>query len=184
MKFTLTNEQVFEIVYLLTNLYPEISQNNNLPGVPVQNSNLDKRFRFACARNLSNLGSIAEDLITARKSENKDFLEFESKREDIIKKYAQTDENGNLITDENQNYVFDSDEQREKGQSELDVLREQYKDALKAREKEIEIYNEILTTEVEVDIIQCKFEALPDNFPFNQLRMLIKETDDEIEAML
>jgi len=41
-----------------------------------------------------------------------------------------------------------------------------------------------LGQEVEVDIVQCKWEALPQDFNFEVLRILCKESDDEIEALL
>jgi len=157
MKTKLTNEQVFGIVYLLKTNYPDLTK-------------YDKRFNFAVSRTLSNIQPIASDLIKARETGIERFKEFEKNKSDIINKYDK-DENGKIVDEKN-------------CQIEVDALAKEYKDALDERQKEIDIYNEILEQEVEVDIIQCKFEALPDNFDFNVLRTLCKESDEEIEAML
>lgn len=158
MKINLTNEQVFNIVYVLKTKYEDLTK-------------YDKRFNFAVTRTLSNLQPIASDLVKARESGVDKYKEFETKKQDLINKYSV---DGNFKTDEDRNQC----------QLEVKTLAESYEEAIEERRKEVEIYNEILEQEVEVDIIQCRFEALPDDFDFDILRNLIKETDEEIEAML
>jgi uncharacterized protein YihD (DUF1040 family) len=79
---------------------------------------------------------------------------------------------------------FLSEEDRVRGQDLLKKLADEYKDAIDERQKEINIYNEILHEEVEVEIIPCKFEYIPNDFNIAVLRSLIKETDDELEDLL
>jgi hypothetical protein len=159
MKTNLKNENVFEIAYLLKTKYLETSR-------------FDKRFNFAVGRTLSNLQPIVEELIKSRESSIPRFKEFEQKRMLILKKYQK--EEGK----------FESDEDKIKATEEVKNLVEEYKDALEARDKEAKAYNEILEQEIEVDIVQCKFEALPNDFDFNNLRIMLKETDEEIEALI
>lgn len=181
MKVSLTNEQIFEIVYLLSNLYSDL---NNQDPLQSNLSKYDKRFRFAYSRNIDNLGPIANDLIKARESEIPEYKEFEKKKFEIVKMYALKDSNGQPVSDDNENYMFPSVDDQNKAQEEMNKLVEDYSEAITGREKEAEIYNEILTQEIEVNVVQCSFESVPDNFPIKQLRVLIKETDDEIEAMI
>ena len=171
MKQQLTNEKVFNVAIVLKSNYTELSK-------------YDKRFNFAVTRTLSNIQPIAADLVKARESGIERFKEFEEKREAILKSHTELDAQGNILKDEKGLNLFKSSEEREIGQEELNDLADEYKDALEEREKEIKIFNEILDEEVEVDIIQCKFEALPDDFDFENLRVLVKETDEEIEAMI
>ena len=159
MKTRLTNEKVFNIVYLLKTKYPELDK-------------FDKRFNFAVTRTLACLQPIASDLLGARESGLSKFQEFEQKKQQIIDKYST---NGN----------FNSDEEKQKCQEEVNqMVLGEYKDVLEERFKEIQIYNEILGQEVEVDIVQCKFEALPNDFNFEVLRILCKETDEELEKII
>lgn len=158
MKTKLTNEQVFNIVYMLKTKYPDLEK-------------FDKRFNFAVTRTLAVLQPIAADLLRAREPANPKFAEFEQKKQSIIDSHSVS---GDFKSDEEKNYC----------QEEVIVLAEEYKEVLAERTKEISIYNEILGQEIEVEVVPCKFEALPNNFDFNMLRILVKETDEEIEAML
>jgi len=159
MKTRLTNEQVFNIVYLLKTKYPDLEK-------------FDKRFNFAVTRTLACLQPIAADILKARESGIPKYKEFEQKKQEIINKYSTNGE-------------FKSDEEKQKCQEEVNQLvLGEYKEALEERQKEIQIFNEILGQEVEVDVVQCKFEALPQDFNFDILRILCKESDDVIEAML
>lgn len=163
MKVRLTNEQVFDIVYALKRDYPDLTK-------------YDKRFNFAVSRTLANIQPIASDLITARNSGVPGYEEFEQKKSEIIKSFAKSVENNAP--------VFESDEIKQKCQDAVKKLANDNLEVIQERQKEIDIYNEILEQEVEVDIVQCKFEALPDNFNFDILRVLVKESDEELEEML
>jgi len=159
MREKLTNEMVFGYVYTLKKSYPDLGSDK-----------YDKRFNFAASRTISNLQPIASDLLKARETSLEKYKEFEVIKNSIIISYN----DGN----------FESDVDRNKCQQEVNELVKEYEDVLKERQKEIEIYNEILETEVEVDIIKCKFEALPNDFNFEILRGMVKETDDEIEELI
>jgi hypothetical protein len=158
MKIKLTNEQVFNVVYVLKTKYPDLEK-------------FDKRFNFAVTRTLAVLQPIAADLLRARESGVLKFAEFEQKKQSIISSHSVSGD-------------FKSDEEKNNCQEEVIKLAEEYKEVLAERSKEIEIYNEILEQEIEVDVVQCKFEAIPNDFNFDILRILVKETDEEIEAML
>lgn len=170
MKVKLTNEKIFNVVFLLKSKYPNLSE-------------YDKRFNFAITRSLSTLRPIAVDIFQARNSGIVKYNEFEQRKANIIKMYAKLDINKNPINI-NGDIQFNSEEAKEQAQIELNNLLEEYKDVLEERKKEIELYNEILQQEIEVDIVQCKFEAIPKDFDFDLLRFFIKESDEEIEALI
>lgn len=151
-------------MYLLKQNYPNLSK-------------FDKRFNFAVSRTLVNLQPIANELIIARDTNLPNFIEFEQKKADIIRNHQIKDTNSD-------NLIFKSDEERNITQSEVNALAEEYKDAIHERQKGIDIYNEIISENVDVDIIQCSFNAVPEDFDFSILRDLIKETDEQIAELL
>lgn len=173
MKQFMTREQVFELWYVLKHCIPE-------------GTKLDKRFDFARNRTIDNLTPEVTEIIKARESGIERYNEFESKRNELIDKYCLKDENGNFVNSGDK-YVFNSLEDEKEAYNKLRDLADEYKDALNERQKEIDIYNEIVKEEIEVDIVKTTFKAIPDlvDEAFTKvLRSMIKETDDEIEAMI
>jgi hypothetical protein len=173
MKLRLTRERVFQIWYVLHNLK-----------VP-EGEKLDRRFDFARNRTMDNIGPEVAEIVKARQSGVSRYDEFVNKRNDILSQYANKDADGNPIVNGNQ-YAIDSDKMNEASQKIHDLVND-YKDALEERQKEIDIYNEIVGEEIEVDIVQCSFAALPNfvNEEFTKvIRPMIKETDEEIENLL
>ncbi|HON82630.1 MAG TPA: hypothetical protein PLI22_00665 [Caldisericia bacterium] len=172
MKQMLTRERIFELYYVLQN------------GIPAD-VKLDKRFDFARNRTLDNLRPEVREIIKARETGLDKFKEFEMKRKAILEENCIRDENGKPLL-KNDSYVFSDDIEKDVSQKLLDLTNE-YKDALEERQKEIQIYNEIIKEEIEVDIVKTTFRAFPDlvNNNFTKiLRPMIKETDEEIEQIL
>lgn len=173
MKQKLTRERVFAIWYVLTNLkVPETEK-------------IDKRFDYAKNRTIDNITPEVAEIIKARKSGVPLFDEYEAKRNEILAENAGKDETGNPIISNNKYVIMDAN--KEDVNNQLQQLTETYKDALTERQKEIELYNELINEEIEVDIVQASFIALPNfvNEEFTTvIRPMIKETDEEIEALL
>jgi len=173
MKTKLTRERIFQIWYVLTNLK-----------VP-ENEMLDKRFDYAKNRTLDSLTPEVTEIVKARKSGIPKYDEFDTKRKEILMKYASKDEQGNPVINGNQFSI--NGENLEEANKSLNELTETYKEALDERQKEIDIYNEIINEEIDIDITQLSFNALP-NFVKEEftkvIRPMIKETDEEIEGLL
>jgi hypothetical protein len=173
MKLKLTRERIFAIWYVLSNL--------KLP----ENEKIDKRFDFAKNRTLENIAPEIAEIIKARKSGIPRFDEFTTKRNEILSNLAIKDSNGNPNIINNQ-YNIDPDKKQEAAKA-IQSLTSLYQDAIDERQKEVNIYNELITEEIEADITQVSFIALPsivsDEFT-KVIRPMIKETDEQLEALL
>lgn len=173
MKQMMSREKLFEIWYILKNEY-------------FDNIKLDKRFDYARSRNLYNFNPEAEQIVKARKSEIKEFEVFETKRKSILDTYSLKDENDKPVLNGDK-CVFKSKEDEKKVTELLKNLAEEYKDVLSERQKEIDIYNELIQEEIEVDIVKTSFKYFPEQmnseFTF-VLRPMMKETDEELENLL
>jgi len=172
MKQLMTRENLFEFWYVLKN--------------EVGNVKFDKRFDYARNRTLENITPEISEIIKARKSGVPKFDEFETKRNSIIETYAMKDSDGNYIVS-NGSYSFVSEEINKEATDKLIELGIEYKDSIEERQKEIDIYNEIIKEEIEVDIVRTTFNAFPnevgDRF-MKILRPMIKETDEELEVLI
>jgi hypothetical protein len=164
MKFNFTNEKVLNYVLILKKQYADLLK-------------YDKRFNFAVSRTISNLQPIAKEVFKLSETNVERFKEYEQKKEQLVKSIAMEVNDAGIPH-------FESVEDGERCKAEVAKLNEEYNDALVERQKEIDNFNEILNEEVEVDIVQCRFEALPYGFDFNTLRELVKETDEEIEELI
>jgi hypothetical protein len=109
-----------------------------------------------------------------------DYVEYENLREDIIKKYAEKDENNDFIfTDD---YIKIDNKYKENVENEFKILDEQYKDVIEIRKKDLLDYKELLNSEIDINIEQIDFKYFPDNISkkqFNALKVLIKKDNNE-----
>ena len=119
-----------------------------------------KKFSYALVLNderiQSNVKAITE---IARPSES--YAKYEQKRHGIISKYADVDGDGNIILNDNRWIVF-KDGTKETAVDELSSLNEEYKDILDARNKDIEEYNELLDSDVELNIHMVDLDDVPE----------------------
>jgi hypothetical protein len=173
MKHLMTREELFVFWYVLKN---EIDEG----------AKYDKRFDYARNRTLENITPEVSELMKARKSGIPKFDEFEVKRSALIDNYAMKDSSGKHVVNDGV-YSFASEEIEKEATEKLINLGIEYKDAINEREKEIDIYNEIVKEEIEVDIVKTTFKSFPDSVSdqFTRiLRPMIKETDEEIESII
>lgn len=129
---------------------------------------LDKRLTFARNLNVNNLQPMMTELVTARQTGIEAFREYAEKRDAIVQEEP-------------------ANEMNEDKQKRMDELNDQYKDAISERQKEVDIYNELLSEEIEFDLVKVSFKALPDSLPpdvLNVIRPIIKETNEEIAEMV
>jgi len=104
----------------------------------------------------SNVKAIRE---IAKPSES--YAEYEQKRHDIISKYADVDGDGNIILQDNRWVIF-KEGTKDLAVSEMNALNDEYKDVLELRIKDIEEYNELLESEVELNIHMVSIDDIPD----------------------
>lgn len=94
---------------------------------------------------------------------SEDYIEFENKKEELIKGYAEKDENENIIyTDENQNWAKIKEGCEEELKQALNKFVEENKSVIEKREKDIEDFKKVLDEEVELDIYEIDIKDIPD----------------------
>lgn len=135
------------------NLYRNLNQLGNLSGV---------KFAYAVARNINLLKSEIESLDKALQPPE-EFMEFEKERIALVEKYAEKDEKGKpkieVAGNGAQQYVME--ESGNKFQKEFETLKGKHKKAVEAREKQIDDYTKLLTTESDFKPHMLKLEDLP-----------------------
>jgi len=174
MKMSLSRQAIVEIFYVLNELLNE------------EKSKFNKGFTFAVTRTMDSIKPEVRAIIEARETGVDKYKEYEEKKMELVSKYASKDENGEPVS-ENSQWTFPSPEVKTKAQEELNAIRGDYEEAIQERAKEIDLYNELAAEEVEIEICQTSFERLPDDllpYQFEALRPMIKETDEEIEALI
>ena len=115
-----------------------------------------------------------------------EYKEFEQKRLELVTKYQLKDEENNPLVKEDGTHDFGA------GEAALDVewkkLRAEYKSSIDEREEINKQFEEILKEDVELKVIKINFNDLPDDIieatEFDIMKLLIKETDDELDELL
>ena len=145
----------------------------------------NKWFSYTKMVNEDELENKAKAIIEISKPKE-DYLRYMNERTDILNKYAQRDDDGNVIT-LNDNVKIDKYKVKE-CQNELNDLDVKYKDAIEERNKNLDEYYKILETEIEVNIETVPFEYVPENISVQDLKSLkkmivmpVKETKEKEE---
>jgi len=116
------------------------------------------KFSYWLAKNRKRIQPEIESLEEVIESSRR-YKEYDMERVRIAKFYADKDENGKPII-QNSSYVVI--EKLNEFNSELDILKEKYKDEVEKRDKQIEEYNNLLEEEIEFEGFKIKLEDLPD----------------------
>jgi len=125
------------------------------------NKSLNIKFAYAIQRNLSKIQPEIDALIEVEKTlKNERVVEFQNKRIEIAKEYAVKDENGNIIFSEDSNSfnISNTFEFNKK----VEELFEDYKDDFAELDKRRKEYDEILSEEIELDLVKVDFGVLPE----------------------
>ena len=134
-------------------LYKNLNQLGNLGGV---------KFSYAIARNINLLKSEVESLDKVLQP-HEEFMEFERARIALVEKHAERDEKGKpkkeFVNNGSEQYVIKEGEK--KFEKEFEALKAKHKKAVEAREKQIEEYTKLLTTESDFKPYMVKLEELP-----------------------
>lgn len=155
----------------------------------VQNDkeSFDKRFIFGVHRNIEYFKPEMESIKNTQKEPAR-FQEFQEKVQQIGLECSDKDEQGNPKIDKNgSNDVFVITEKREEANKQLMELQKEYLDVIEDQKKNIDVFNTLMEEEIEIDVCKVSFAYFPDKYDIskhNVLKHIIKETDQEIEAML
>ena len=134
-------------------LYKTLNKLGSLTGV---------KFTYAVAKNLNILKNEIESLDKSMEPSEK-FQEFDKERIKIVELHAEKDDNGKAKMEMADNgakqYVIDPENKMFK--KAFDALKVKHKEAVSAREKQIEEYTKLLATDSDVVLFKVKLEDVP-----------------------
>lgn len=135
----------------------------------------DVKFAYTIVKNKLKI----KDEITAIQQisePSKEYFEYESKRQKLIKEYCIRDEDGNVkMVNGFATYIPDK---AHKAKEAVDNLIKEYIDVIKEQnKKEVEI-QKILEEEIDIDFIKINFNDLPQEINAEQLEVLFPIIDD------
>jgi hypothetical protein len=114
-----------------------------------------KKLIYTLVKNSKILSTEVEAIQKAFDTNSEGYTEFTTKLREVYFKYGEVDEGtGNLKTAGNGIVLKD--------EKEVAALEKKYKDAIAEREAEVEAYKEFLKEEIDIPVIEIKFEDLPD----------------------
>lgn len=142
-------------------LYKSLNQLGALSGV---------KFAYAVAKNINILKNEVESLDKALEPEEK-FQEFEKERVALLEKHADKDEGGKpkKETSDNGSEQYVMGDNLKKFEKEFEVLKKDHKEAVDARDKQIDEYTKLLETDAEVTLHKLKMEDIPESITTRQL---------------
>jgi len=136
---------------------------------------------YSLLKNSKLIADEAEALNKAFETDSEEYKDYIQKTQELSQKYGDKDETGELKLTENKMGVIVSDPENKKNLTEeIKKLDEDYKDALEARNKELEKYNELLSEEIEIDFNKIKLKDLPDTLT-NDAKFAVSVLIDLIE---
>lgn len=121
----------------------------------------NKKFSYAIILNDEAIKSRVK-AITEIAKPSEDYIEYETKRNDIIREYGSKDANGNIILTDDRWVNFD-DDVKEKAISLINDLNKEYSTVIDKRNNDIDDYNAILEEEHEYDITMVSLDDVPDD---------------------
>ncbi|MCP4650347.1 MAG: hypothetical protein GY853_09760 [PVC group bacterium] len=118
------------------------------------------------------------DIFEETMKQSEKYTAFENKRNDLIRKYAVKDENGNPKSKtqkvNGQEMAFFDIEDTNCFNEEINILQEEYKIDIEEREIQVNNYNEELKEEVEINIIKIDDDLVPDDIDGETYEILLK----------
>jgi len=132
------------------------------------------RFNYAVARNIAKLKPEIESLFKAQEK-TKEFSDFDLKRVEIAKKYSKKDEKGDPVIVDNK---YDIDDQ-EGLQKEFDTLKSENTKVIEEREKQLEVFNELLEQENDIELYTISSSEIPQEISTKQLSGILSIVKDE-----
>lgn len=159
----------------LINFYGNLQKLGNLRGV---------KFAYVVARNLALIKPEIEALEKALEASD-EFLKYDKERIELAKKFSKKDEKGEPIVVKRvengvEREVFDGLENNPEWEAAFNVLKEQYKSVLEARELQIKEQNEILKTESTVQLHKIALSDVPQEISSQQMNWIIEIVNEEV----
>lgn len=129
-------------------------------------------FGYAVNRNMEilkpHINALQNCIIPSEK-----FVEYDSKRLEIVKNYAKKDSNGNFImVGSGKNTNYDVGENIDKVTDEVKKLQEEYGEYIKEQDEKINQFNSILDNDVEINLYKVKLENVPKEINAEQMSLI------------
>jgi len=121
----------------------------------------NKKFSYALVLNDETIKPFVK-AIQSVATPRENYMEYEQKRNDIIREHSKVDGDGNIVLNDKRGVVF-KDGEFPKVTEKLESLNKEYADVLDERNADIEEYNELLMKEVEVNILDVSLDDIPDS---------------------
>jgi len=131
----------------------------------------DKWFTYALILNEENLKSKVTAVLECGKPKDK-FREYEDIHQELIKRYADRDEDDNVVVDNTSHMIKIKPAFVEEARSQFNALDEKFVDILDERIQDLKKFKEILDAEVVVDIEQVSLKCFPEDMNKLMLRAL------------
>ncbi|MFW6219497.1 MAG: hypothetical protein ACOCZ5_01260 [bacterium] len=131
----------------------------------------NKWFSYTKMVNEDELENKAKAIIEISKPK-KEYLDYMKDRTDILNKYGDRDDDGNIIT-LNDSVKIDKNKVKD-CQKELNDLDNRYKEVIEDRNKNLEEYYNLLDTEIDINIETVPFEYVPETISVQDLKSLKK----------
>ncbi len=122
-----------------------------------------------------NLNIITPEIEALQRSitPSKEFLEYDNKRIEIVKKYAAKDGKGEFIMKvTNGQQSYDVGENEKVIEDEMLPIREEYKEVISNHEKQMTEYNALLDTDSNVELYKVKLENVPKDITAQQMKSI------------
>ena len=152
-------------------LHKALNRLGNLTGV---------KFAYAVSKNINILKNEIESLDKAMEPSEK-FMEYDKARIALVELHAEKDDKGKakIITSASGSQQYDIDEENKMFKKAFDALKEKHKEAVGAREKQVEEYIKLLETDSDVKVYKVKLEDVPKEITVVQMAGIDEIVDGE-----
>jgi len=142
------------------------------------------KFCHAVSRNKAKLLKKTKEFAKAAKP-YKEFEEFQNKTRELFLDYALKDEKGavKVVVENGQRINKLDPEKKEEYEAAVVALKDEYTDAVEAREKQMEEYNEFMEEEVDKDFsfYMVKMENVPEDINCSQMDAILPFLEEEVD---
>ena len=129
------------------------------------------KFAYGIAKNKKIVDAEIENIQTSV-AVSEGFEEFEKSRTELCKEYAEKDEKGEFKNINNE-YVIPEDK-KEEFNIRLDAYREQHKEAIEDREKQVEDFREFEKADSNVEFYKIKLSDVPEDISAEEMQGINK----------
>jgi len=147
-----------------------------------KNSENEVDFSYGLGKNIRNIEPEVKTIQGSLKSSD-DYKKYGEEHNKLLKKYADKDDNGKIISFNHQGRVaYQINEDNPEYNKEFDKLKEEYKLAIEENDIKVKNFEELLERECEFDLYTISIHSFPKHIKRMSIMIpLIRENEEEIE---